>query len=234
MEDVWYNKLGYDNNPFTIKPAIINDDIIGHAQTIERIEEFLFKGGFGILSGQYGVGKTTLLKTAIKKFVGQKKVIYFSCNRLQASLNLDKFLHQRYGKIGELLQIKSKHMILLLDEAYGLEEKDIINIKKYMRKGYFKSVILVTPELDKLKLPKSVKIPEKHIFSLEPLSKKDAIDLIRRRFEDNTYFSDTMIGEIFEKSSSSRVFLKNCEDVCRYAFEKNHKRVSRKDIAEAL
>src|SRR5690606_27515189 len=111
MDNVWYNELGYTVNPFTIKPALIDDSIIGHADIIERVENFIFKGGFGILVGAYGVGKTTLLKTAIKKFVGKRKVVYFSCNRLNQRLDLDKILHKRYGKLGELLQIKSKHMI---------------------------------------------------------------------------------------------------------------------------
>ena len=35
--ETWYNKLGFYNNPFSIKPAAFNDDIFGLGGTVENI-----------------------------------------------------------------------------------------------------------------------------------------------------------------------------------------------------
>jgi Cdc6-like AAA superfamily ATPase len=228
---LWYTKIGFTHNPFSIKPAIVNDKLIGNSEKLSSVEDFIIKGTTCIIEGKYGVGKTTFLKKLIDKFAGEKRVVYLACNRIHQKINLDKLLHGRYGTIGKFLKLKPKNMILLLDEADHLQEDDFRLINQYRQDGYFKSVVLVAPNANDIKLPKAYKLRLKDsIFSLSMVSKDDAIELIRHRIGFSDYICDKNIGLIYEKSQSARVFLKNCEDACRTAFENKHKHVTQKDI----
>ena len=135
MKKLWYARAGFDHNPFSIKPAVVNDYIIGQADTIERIQDSIKEGGMSVIVGSFGVGKTTFLKSVIKRFSGRRKVVYYSCNRLHGSLDIDRLLYERFGVVGKLLRYKSKNMILLLDEADHLSDKDIERVQSYYKKG---------------------------------------------------------------------------------------------------
>src|SRR3989338_3583834 len=93
MEKLWYNKLGFNNNPFSIKPAAFHNELFGLniQDTINKIET----GNVIFIEGDYGTGKTTLLKGIVNKFGGKKKIIYYSCNRTEDTINVDKLMTNR-------------------------------------------------------------------------------------------------------------------------------------------
>ena len=231
---LWYVGHGFRHNPFSIKPAIIHDRLIGQVETLEEVNSIVKDGGMCLIEGAFGVGKTTFLKSVIRRFAGKRKVLYFSCNRLLGRLNLDKLLHERLGVVGKLLKIKSKNMILLLDEAENLAPADFEGVAKYLKKGYFRSVVFVTHDRKHIRASKSV-MKDIPVFPLGSLTKEEAVDLVRSRIGNLSIISDNIIGKIYDITPhSSRMFLKNCEDVCRHVVDHRHKRATKRNIREAL
>ncbi|MBL7054645.1 hypothetical protein ISS05_02720 [Candidatus Woesearchaeota archaeon] len=58
--------------------------------------------------------------------------------------------------------------------------------------------------------------------------------MIRKRIGNLKFISDKNIIRIFNKNNNLRAFLKNCEDVCRLAFENGDKEVTEKHIKKVL
>ena len=119
-QEMWWRKLGFYINPFTIKPAPFDNKVFGQDQILEDLYYKLPAGTMSFVEGKLGTGKTTILKSLIAKFRGRGKVIYFSCNRLDTELNIEELLKGRYGFWGKLFGMMPKEMIVLLDEAQQL------------------------------------------------------------------------------------------------------------------
>jgi MoxR-like ATPase len=200
---IWFEKLGYDKNPLSIKPTDAYG-IIGRDELITDLLSSIQEGTLCALIGQYGLGKTSMLKQIVNQFKGKKKVAYFSCNRLTGPLDLDRIIHERFGAIGRLLQIKSKKMILLLDEVEYLKPGDFRNIQQYLTEGYFHSIVLVTNE------KKTIPIPVK-VFELKALEEDHAVEIIRQRLGKNSkkQLSDAIIKKVYEHDPRIRKFLQN-------------------------
>jgi hypothetical protein len=71
-------------------------------------------------------------------------------------------------------------------------------------------------------------------FKLGNMTKNEAIRMVRERIGTLKFISDDIIVRIFSRDENSRSFLKNCEDVCRYAFEKGDGIVEEEHISKAL
>lgn len=71
-------------------------------------------------------------------------------------------------------------------------------------------------------------------FKLGNISREEAVEMIRKRIGSLRFISDQNIIKIFNKSTNPRAFLKNSENVCRYAFEKGDKEVAEKHIKKVL
>ena len=113
-QEMWWRKLGFYINPFTIKPAPFDNKVFGQDQILEDLYYKLPAGTMSFVEGKLGTGKTTILKSLIAKFRGRGKVIYFSCNRLDTELNIEELLKGRYGFWGKLFGMMPKEMIVLL------------------------------------------------------------------------------------------------------------------------
>jgi len=66
------------------------------------------------------------------------------------------------------------------------------------------------------------------------MNKNEAILMIRKRIGDLKFLGDDMILNIFKRDENSRSFLKNCEDVCRVAFESGYDSVDKTHIEKVL
>ena len=115
--ETWYNRLGFYSNPFSIKPAAFHNEVIGNSGVVDRVVEHISKGRFVFVEGDYGNGKTLLLKRIVKEFGGRRQLAYYSCNRAEKRLGVDSILKGRYRILGKVLGLKGKRMVLLLDEA---------------------------------------------------------------------------------------------------------------------
>jgi len=123
------------------------------------------------------------------------------------------------GFFRRLFGIRRKEMIIFLDEMQDMNQKDLDQVKKYYDDGFFKSVVFVS-KYDDLDLGEDLEyLIGKNKFKLGNMTKPEAVKMVRERIGNLKFVSDSMIVKIFEKDKNSRSFLKNCEDVCRVAFE---------------
>lgn len=237
-KEIWYQEKGFFSNPFSIKPGAFDNELFGNASSISRIIKKVGDSEIVFVSGEFGVGKTAVMKRIIEEFhgagFGAKKIIYYNCNRSEASIDYDKLLVGAGGFFGRLFGIRKKGMILLLDEMQDMNKKDLNRVKLYHDKGFFSSVVFVSRD-DKVELPKELanEIGENK-FVLENMKESEAVKMIRQRIGDLKFFSDDVILKIFRKDRNSRNFLKNCEDVARVAFEDGADEVSVEHIGLAL
>ena len=230
---VWYQELGFFNNPFSIKPAAFHNELMGLNQIIKEINNKVAGSNIIFISGGYGTGKTTVLKKIINEFKGKKRVIYYNYNQSERSIDYDELL-TNVSWWRKLFGIRKKNMIILLDEAQDMNKKDIEQVKKYHEEGFFKSVILVSKKED-MKLTKELEeIIVENKFELGNIDKTDAVKMMRRRIGKLKFISDKNIIKIFNKNTNPRVFLRNCEDVCRYAFENDSKEATEEHIKKVL
>lgn len=225
-EKIWFRELGFYSNPFSIKPAAFTDTVFGYEEMVNEIVTNIHASGLIFIEGNYGEGKTSILKRLINEFGGHGKVIYFSCNRIEQRLNVKKLLNDRYGFLGKLLDLQPKNMILLLDEAQTLDDKDYEKLMRYYESGNFLSVVFVGKQYDPTSLPERLRRLIK-VIRLEKLSSEEAVQLVRKRVGVFPLLDDETIVSIFNKSEMNpRIMLKNCEELCRQAFERGENKVT--------
>jgi hypothetical protein len=209
----WFIQAGFSSNPLSIKPGD-SYQLIGREQITSEILTAISSGKILSIIGKYGFGKTSMLKKIISAFKGKRRVIYFACYRHVGELDLDLLLHERFGVLGKLLKLKSKKMILLLDEVEYLSPDDFTVVEQYVAQGYFHSVVLVTHD--------SSVIPIKHTqFSLDALKETSAVELIQTRLQGKELLSDVVIKKIYSHDSRIRKFLQNVEKVIMYSLDQD-------------
>lgn len=228
MNSIWYRQLGFHNNPFSIKPAAFHDTLFGYEGLVGQMIQAVERNEVIFIEGQYGEGKTTLLKHMLRHFGGHKKVIYFSANRAESRLQARKLLNERYGRLGVWLDIRPKGMILLLDEAGEINASDAEKLLKFKKDGNFKSIVFVSQKYNPEAMPEDVRSAIK-LFRLERLNDGDAISLIRKRVGELPMLSDDIIRKVFAASNcNARELLKNCEALCRKAVDMGFEKIGEK------
>ncbi len=217
MNNIWYKQLGFHNNPFSIKPAAFHDTLFGYENLVSQVIQAVGNNELLYIEGQYGEGKTTMLKHIVRHFGGHKKVVYFSVNRVESRLQIRKLLNERYGRLGVWFDIRPKNMILLLDEASEINANDVEKLLKFKKDGNFRSIVFVSQQYNPETMPDEVKKSLK-MFRMEKLNDDNAISLVRKRVGELPLLTDDTIRKIFAISNrNARDLLKNCETVCKKA-----------------
>jgi predicted AAA+ superfamily ATPase len=233
-QKLWFEELKYSQNPFSIKPQA-KSQLYGRDEIINQVLEAVRDNQIVVVEGEYGSGKTTLLNKLVSRFGGLRKVVYLSCNRLTDSLDINRLLYNRFGPVTRILRIKSKQMILLLDEAQYLSEYDIKNLRQYHQDGYLRSVVFVTHDKSELNLSSPVSMAVKNTtYTLKSLSHDDVILLVRSRVGDHPLLSDDVVLKIYERDNSIRPFLKNCETFMRHMVAQKRKVAKAADVDKIL
>lgn len=236
MDDIWFRKLGFFNNPLSIKPAAFHNELFGYDGLVNDLFDKVKGGEIVLVEGDLGTGKTTILKKIIKEFGGQKKLVYYSCNRKEYDLEVDDLLKGVYGFWGRLFGMKGKDMIALLDEAQELDEEDFNNLVENYENQNFRSIIFVTHDLKKVKLNKQIKnLVENNILRLTKLDPETSVFMIRKRIGDLYVISDDMIKKIYKKSDNNpRKLLKNTEEVLKYIVDNGEEEVKDEHVKKVL
>ena len=232
--DLWYRHFGFKNNPFTIKPGLLSDEVI--AYDLESLFNKIDYGDVVFVEGPYGTGKSTILKNIINEFGGNRQVVYYSANRKGKPIDFYSLLKGKYGFFGKVFKGLPSDMILLLDEADSMSEEDFENLREYYEQGNFKSIVMVADNFDNLKISEYFfELVKDNIISLTELDESEAVMLIRSRVGDLDFIPDEVIKKIFRLSGKNpRTLLKNCEDVCRYAYSLGAVSVTEQHVEKSL
>ncbi|MDD5331434.1 MAG: hypothetical protein PHE43_01245 [Candidatus Nanoarchaeia archaeon] len=229
--DIWFRELGFWNNPFSIKPGAFDNEIYGY--DIDLILSKIENGEVLFIEGGYGRGKTSILKRIIERFGGEKKLIYYSCNRTESSIDVDSLIKGRTFWT-KLFGMMDDNLILLLDEVQDLGDTDARIIKDYFG-NHFKSIIFVSSDIKAIKVDGIKDLVGDNIIKLGRLDDNIAIDIVRKRIGSLDIISNDMIKELFKMSEyNPRTLLQNCEAVCKVAVKKGDLKVTKEHIKEVF
>ncbi len=231
-EELWFRKYGFFNNPFSIKPAKFDNKIFGQDQLMDSLFYQIPAGTMNFIEGILGTGKTSVLHHLINKYRGQKRVIFFSCNRIDNDLNIEELLKGRYGFWGRLFGLVPKNMVVLLDEAQDLTPLNTERIKYFFDQGNIKSVVFTGVNYKETNFHESIK--ERigtNTFKIKELTEEEAVELVRNRIGELELISDEIIRKVFILSNyNPRRMLQNLDRLCKEAVEKHEKEVKVEDI----
>ncbi|MBN1503209.1 hypothetical protein JW930_06740 [Candidatus Woesearchaeota archaeon] len=232
----WYEKLDYEENPFTTNPKKFTECLVNVDAILEEIDYRISSGNMLVIIGKDGFGKTSLLMYAAKKFGGRRRVVHVDCELLDKNLNITKVLQEKYGIIGRLFNKKPRNMILLLDNVQNLSKQNNDRIKYYYDQGYIRSIIFTTDNLRNCKFSPSLKDRiGSRIVKINDLDEDDAINLIQCRVEDEEFLTGEQITKLFSLSDKNPFkLLEICERVAEHAVKKSRGRVQQIDIDEVL
>jgi hypothetical protein len=231
---VWYRELGFSSNPFSIKPGVFSTEIVGYdlSEIIKKIDEarVLF------IEGEYGFGKTSILKHIIGKFGGRKKVAYYNCNRADETIDTHGILRGSKGLLARLLGGMPADLILLLDEVERISQNDQKDLLKYYKEGNIKSIVFFGPDFDKVSFSIDLrKLMVNNVIKLTELTDNEAVQLVRERIGGLKLLDDRIIKLVFRHSSNNpRLLLENMEDVVKYAVDNNEEQVTEDHLKEVL
>ncbi len=227
--ELWYNKLGFFNNPFSIKPAAFHSEIIGYE--LDEIFGKIESGSVIYICGPMGVGKTTILKNVLSKFGGKGRVIYTSSNTSDKKTNFRQLLVNT-SFMNRLFSSPSKNMILLVDESQDIKKQEANEILKLFKKGNFKSVIFFGTEYAREKFSDEINaLVKDNVTYLSKLKSEHAVELIRKRVGDIQMISDPSIKKVYKLSGyNPRKLLENCEDLFKYAADRNAEKITDEHI----
>jgi Cdc6-like AAA superfamily ATPase len=234
MTDLWYRNFGYKENPLTIKPAALHDEVV--AYDLEDIYDKIESGDVVFIEGPYGTGKSTILKNVINEFGGDKRIIYYSANRSGSKCNFRKIIADKQSFVSKLFKAKPKGLVLLIDESEYLSADDFDELTNLRTSGVVKAILFVGSSFDKLKINSYfLEAVKENVISLTQLEEDEAVSLIRSRLGDLEFISDDVIKKIYNISEKNpRLLLKNIEEICRYAYDFGDEKVLDEHIEEVF
>ncbi len=234
MNTIWFRDLGFHSNPFSIKPAAFHDQVVGYDKVVDDVSFGILNNKVILLEGDYGSGKSSILRRVLNDFGGKKQVIYYSCSRMDARLDVKSLLNGRYGVIGKWFDMKPKDMILLLDEAQILSSKDFEALYSYYQEGYLKSIVLVGKAIKKGEMTNGLKNQMQEVL-LNELNEENALNVVKKRTGDLSLLPDPIVRKLYNISDGNvRLLLKNCEEVCKRAVETGRKKVTEEFLRQVF
>lgn len=234
--ETWYNQLGFYNNPFSIKPAAYHDEILGYNGIVDEVLDKIRSGNILFIDGDYGTGKTAILKRIINEFGGRKRVVYYSCNRSENGLNVNRLVDGGRGFFSRVFGVKAKNRILLLDEVQDLSKDDCEALHQSFNDKAFKSIVLVSKEFRKVTFGNGFKdLIGGNIIRMKKFNNDESVKFVRKRMGNLKIISDSAIHLLNKKADGNpRKLLKSCEEVCKYAVDNFEEEVNEEIIKKVL
>ena len=231
MAEPWYWKLGFEANPFSIKPGSISHEVIGHP--VEKIIAKIEAGSVQFIEAPHGSGKTSVLKSIISKFGGKGKLIYCSCIK-DESLGIGKLLRNS-SLAGKMFGKMPRKAIILVDEAQDVSGNDAKQFARLMKSGNLRSIVFFGTDVG---LPIHGKISEPlkgGVTALSALTPDQSIELVRSRVGKLKLLPDYVIRDLCARSAGNpRKLLEYCELACRKAVEASIKELTVSSAAAML
>jgi type II secretory pathway predicted ATPase ExeA len=237
----WEKALGYKGDPFTDKVLIPSSQFLVNREIEkERINWFFIKGYFyGVVLGEHGVGKTTLLKWLQERLNKYNKIhcIYINAAAFRDQVSIHQQIlmpllsfyekawskpHQKFSGQAflELLKKKlgAKSVALLIDNAHNLTDKNIELLKGLREEGLRLQVIAASVQADYEKSRLMELGSDELSINLRRLNFEESKEMIARRvmafggvgFEP---FSEDTLSFLYEKADKNpRQFIHFCRD----------------------
>lgn len=235
--ETWYNQLGFYNNPFSIKPAAFHDEILGDNGVVDGVLDRIRSGSVLFVDGEYGAGKTTILKRIIHEFGGKRKVVYYSCNRSENGLDVERLANGGRSFFKKIFGSDSKNMILLLDEVQDLGEKDCESLYQSFSDKVFRSIVLVGKDFKRVNFGNNglKNLVGSNVIKMKKFDNDGAVEFVRKRIGNLKILSDNAIKLLNKKADGNpRRLLKDCEEVCKYALENFEDEVTEEMVKKVL
>lgn len=218
---VWYQKYGWDSNPFELKP--MPDLVSGLEDIRSELLEFIKSGDCCLLIGPNGSGKTTLLKWLEKYALAEGIPLYINTSGMNREdveqLNIDSLIREKAGLLGMLL--KKKGIIMLVDEAQDLPQIVGKSIERNFDEHNIKSVVLASTIDDPESLRKSLleRVGKRKVI-MRPMTHDEAFSMIVKRVGFRNPFELGSLDIIFRKAGYvPRKILEFCETLAMESSE---------------
>ncbi|NYZ80089.1 AAA family ATPase [Candidatus Micrarchaeota archaeon] len=226
---------------------------VGFDDLLKKLYMFAALGkNYAVVYGQYGYGKTALIKKIASDLRKKHNVVLFEdapekeyvaekirnlCSgKLMRALTLRKIDSHDYTSFNKLVK---RHTILIFDEAHSIDEKVFSYARSLSENGTTFSVIFAgKPELvmGKRVLPQYLLDRLELSEGLQPLSENESVELIKKRVEGltkstNYLFTEDAMKKIARNSRFiPREILETCSKLVEYAIKNNAHEITEKDV----
>ncbi len=217
MDKLWFRKVGFGRNPFSIKPAALSYELFG--ASIDNVISGIEEGKLLFVEAPLGYGKTTLLKSIIHRFGGRKKVVYA---HVLPSERLDvKGLLKRSSIAGFITGSLPSNMILVVDEAQYMLPESSAEIMEFYRSGSIRAAVFFGTTYPRNLFANELgAVLNGNIIRLSKPTPEQALSMVRSRIGSLPLISNDDILSAYKKvQGSPRRLLQVCEDICRAAVE---------------
>lgn len=211
---VWYERFGYERNPFELSPFKSEYTLINHIHLMNDLQHLLKSGRMFVLFGSSGSGKTMFLKQIVEKYPTSK---YIDASKVKKETNIENLIKGK-SKLFGLIKSKPKKGLLLIDNAENLSERNLERIKYYFDQDHLQSVVFATVDPQLIKMSQSVRdrIMDQ-IITIPPMNQFEAVRIVRERFNDHFFLSDEVILKIFKLANNNmKQTLLYCNEVCSF------------------
>ena len=212
---VWYENFDYDRNPFVVRPQ--ETTFSGYRDILKKVAEGIASEEVIIIRGETGSGKTTLLRYLFSKIKSPLTPIYY--NAIEEKFDMEKLTGDKTRFLDTILNLQRqsrKNIILLVDEAHHLGEKEIQRIKAGYDFGVFRSLIIATTKPVN-ELPPSLVDRATTIIELRPMTPDEAWSMVEKRLDGmpNPFQKESISIITKQASGNPRKILKSCEQALK-------------------
>jgi hypothetical protein len=226
----WHYKYGYSKNPFEKDTLKTNDSLLNLDKELTKLVHFTNSGSIILLLGPETSGKTRLIKEIITKNSGKNKIVLLKNGK---EFDLNQTLIKSQPKIKQLLKIKPKKMILILEDFEQIDEKTQKSIQYNFDQNYLQTVIITSKQKPKLIASMQDRIGTR-IIQLKKLSKQKQLEIVKNRINNEKFFKTTLLKKIQKKSKTFNEFLEKTEKAAILAAQRSNKTITEKIVQKSL
>ena len=209
---IWFKKLGYKSNPFSIKPTAKYKLYFDNKDVLKEVKENIDKGNNILIKGVFGTGKTTILKHIIKQWGGKRKIYYYNAFS-KTELEYDEILKNAGNIISRIFKLKSKDVIIFVDEAHKVPISQAFSYREFNDK--IKSLVFISSDTSFI-IPKEFENDFPVIINLDNFTQSDALNIVKDRLGvDQDIIPEDVQIDLYRKSYTPRDFIISCEAYCR-------------------
>lgn len=226
----WHIKYGLNKNPFEKNTLKAKDELINQEKTIQKILYWTESGSIIEIIGEKTSGKTRILLEIIKKYEGLGKVALINTD---SEFDVENILIKSQSKLKQLLKIKPKNMIILIENINEITPKTQKDLQSAFDSNQVKSIIITSTKKQQFIPSFQDRIGTRKI-TLKKLTKKIQLEIIKQRLKGTNYLNPSLIEHTQKKTKSFNELLEVLEKASKIAYKKGNKTVTINQINQAL